>query len=110
MHLLDTLKNRARAHRKHIVLPEGEDPRVQAAAAKITAEGFAKITLLGRPAIIEAGAQKPAFRCMASRSRIPATARASIPTRKFSTNAAAREAQHRMKRKPLRAPHFISRI
>lgn len=58
MHLLDTLKNRARAHRKHIVLPEGEDPRVQAAAAKITAEGFAKITLLGRPAIIEAGAQK----------------------------------------------------
>jgi phosphate acetyltransferase len=58
VHLLSTLKNRARAHRKHIVLPEGEDPRVQAAAAKITAEGFAKITLLGRPAAIEAGAKK----------------------------------------------------
>jgi phosphate acetyltransferase len=58
VHLLNTLKNRARTLRRHIVLPEGEDPRVQAAAAKITAEGFAEITLLGRPAAVEAGAKK----------------------------------------------------
>ena len=58
MNLLNTLKNRARSNPKRIVLPEGEDPRVIAAAAKITSEGFAKITLLGRPAAIESTAKK----------------------------------------------------
>ncbi len=58
MNLLDTLKNRARSSPKRIVLPEGEDPRVIAAAAIITGEGFARITLLGRPAAIEASAKK----------------------------------------------------
>jgi len=48
MNILQTLKDRARAHRQHIVLPEGEDPRTLEAAAKITREGFARITLLGR--------------------------------------------------------------
>jgi phosphate acetyltransferase len=58
VNLLDTLKNRARSSPKRIVLPEGEDPRVIAAAAIITGEGFARITLLGRPAAIEAGAKR----------------------------------------------------
>jgi len=58
VNLLNTLKNRARSSPKRIVLPEGEDPRVIAAAAKITSEAFARITLLGRPATIEAGAKK----------------------------------------------------
>jgi phosphate acetyltransferase len=58
VNLVYALKNRARSQRKHIVLPEGEDPRIQAAAAKITFERLAQITLLGRPAIIEAGAKK----------------------------------------------------
>lgn len=58
MNLLDTLKNRARSSLKRIVLAEGEDPRVSAAAAIITAEGFALITLLGRLAAIEATAKK----------------------------------------------------
>lgn len=56
MSLLEKLKNRARANPQHIVLAEGEDTRVIAAAARAAAEGFAKITLLGRPAVIEARA------------------------------------------------------
>lgn len=58
MNLLDTLKNRARGLRKHIVLPEGEDPRIIAAAAEITKDSLAQITLLGRAAAIESTAKE----------------------------------------------------
>jgi phosphate acetyltransferase len=53
MTLIEKLKSRARTHPQRIVLSEGEDPRVVSAAAAITAQGFAKITLLGRKQIIE---------------------------------------------------------
>ncbi len=53
MTLVEKLKSRARTNPQRIVLPEGEDPRVVAAAAAVTHEGFAKITLLGRKQIIE---------------------------------------------------------
>jgi phosphate acetyltransferase len=56
MSLLERLKNRARAHPQHIVLPEGEDHRAIVAAARVTREGFARITLLGREKIIAAAA------------------------------------------------------
>jgi phosphate acetyltransferase len=54
MQILETLKNRARAQMQHIVLPEGEDRRAVTAAARIAAEGYARITLLGSPKKIEA--------------------------------------------------------
>jgi phosphate acetyltransferase len=50
MDILQTLKDRARAHPQHIVLPEGADARTVEAAAKIAREGFARVTLLGRVA------------------------------------------------------------
>ncbi len=50
--LVEKLKSRARANLQRIVLAEGEDARVVSAAAAITREGFAKITLLGRKQII----------------------------------------------------------
>ncbi|HVA95207.1 MAG TPA: phosphate acetyltransferase [Candidatus Dormibacteraeota bacterium] len=53
MILTDKFKMRARACLQHIVLPEGEDPRIVSAAAAITRENFAKITLLGRKERIE---------------------------------------------------------
>src|SRR5882724_12776452 len=53
MTLVEKLKSRARTNPHRIVLPEGEDPRVVAASAAVTREGFAKITLLGRKQIIE---------------------------------------------------------
>ncbi len=48
MNILEKLKGRVRVQRQRIVLPEGEDPRVMAAAAQIVAQGFAGLTLLGR--------------------------------------------------------------
>jgi phosphate acetyltransferase len=56
MQVLEKLKNRARAHPQHIILPEGGDVRAIAAAARITKEGYARITLLGQPKKIEASA------------------------------------------------------
>jgi phosphate acetyltransferase len=56
MNVLEMLKSRARAVPQHIVLPEGEDARVIAAAARVTAEGFAKLTLLGRPNVMQSAA------------------------------------------------------
>src|SRR3977135_1289585 len=53
MTLVEKLKSRARPNPQRIVLPEGEDPRVVAASAAVTREGFAKVTLLGRKKIIE---------------------------------------------------------
>ena len=53
MTLIERLKAHARVRPQRIVLPEGEDPRIVAAAAAIAREGFAKITLFGRKAVIE---------------------------------------------------------
>ncbi|MGH9795124.1 MAG: phosphate acetyltransferase [Candidatus Acidiferrales bacterium] len=61
------LRNRARAagvrpsgaqtaRAQYIVLPEGEDVRVIAAAARVAAEGWAQPVLLGRRSVIEAEA------------------------------------------------------
>lgn len=53
MQILQTLKDRARAHPQHIVLPEGSDARTVEAAAKIAREGFARLTVLGKPGAID---------------------------------------------------------
>jgi phosphate acetyltransferase len=53
MTLIEKLKARARTSPQRIILPEGEDPRIVAAAAAITREGFAKITLVGRKTVVE---------------------------------------------------------
>ena len=52
MGLLEKLKNRARVYPQHIVLPEGEDRRAIAGAARVAREGYAKLTLLGRTKLI----------------------------------------------------------
>ncbi len=58
MPILEKLKNRARAYPQHIALPEGEDRRAVAAAARIAREGYARITLLGRGKVIQATAEE----------------------------------------------------
>ena len=50
MAIIDVIKAKAQSNVKHIVLPEGEETRNIQAAAKIAAEGLAKLTLLGDPA------------------------------------------------------------
>ena len=53
MTLVEKFKALARARPQRVVLPEGEDARIVSAAAAITREGFAKITLLGRKHVVE---------------------------------------------------------
>ena len=50
---LTRMKDAARADKKTIVLPEGEDPRTIEAAKKIVAEGLANLVILGDPAAID---------------------------------------------------------
>ena len=56
MTLVEKIKARARTSPQRVVLPEGEDPRIIAAAAAVTREGYAKVTLLGRKRVIESAA------------------------------------------------------
>lgn len=51
MALIDKIKEKARAVKKHIVLPEGEEIRNIQAAAIVAADGLAKVTLLGDPEV-----------------------------------------------------------
>lgn len=57
MSLMETIKAKAKADRKHILLPEGTEERTVQAAARITAEGLAKVTLFGKREEIEAAAK-----------------------------------------------------
>lgn len=45
--LVENIIQRAASLHKHIVLPEGEDPRVIKAASEVASAGFAEITVLG---------------------------------------------------------------
>ena len=56
MNVLDQIRARAAADPQHIVLPEGEDERTVRAAALIVANRIARITLIGREAVIRAKA------------------------------------------------------
>lgn len=55
---IDSLKSKAKADMKTIVLPEGEDLRTIKAAAIVKAEGYAKNILLGDPDKINAVAKE----------------------------------------------------
>jgi phosphate acetyltransferase len=58
MTLLEKLKAKALANPRKIVLPEGEEPRTVKAAAIITKEKLAHVTLVGNRAKIEAAAKE----------------------------------------------------
>lgn len=55
------LLQRAKKHKKHIVLPEGEDARILEAASELSALGIVDITLLGNPEKIEKKAMQLGF-------------------------------------------------
>ncbi|HEU0108468.1 MAG TPA: phosphate acetyltransferase [Vicinamibacteria bacterium] len=48
MNAIERIHERARAAKRHIVLPEGTEPRTVQAAALAAREGIARVTLLGR--------------------------------------------------------------
>ena len=56
MGFIDTLKARAKANIKTIVLPETEDNRTLEAADKILKEGIAKLVLIGNEETIKKAA------------------------------------------------------
>jgi len=56
MSVIDKIRAKAAADLKHIVLPEGTEPRTVQAAAEIVKLGLAKVTLVGAKADIEAKA------------------------------------------------------
>ncbi len=58
MDLLYQIKENAKSHNKHIVLPEGTEERTLRAANQVIAEGIAQISLLGNPDEIKQMAQK----------------------------------------------------
>lgn len=58
MALMDTIKVKAKMHKKHILLPEGSEERTVQAVALIKAEGIAEVTLLGNTDEIQATAEK----------------------------------------------------
>ena len=54
MSLIDAIIAAARANPAHIVLPEGDDPRVISAASQLVSRQIATISLIGEPARIRA--------------------------------------------------------
>jgi len=58
MTLLESLKEKAKATPRRIILPEGEEPRTVKAAAQIMKEKLAQVTLVGNRAKIEAVAKE----------------------------------------------------
>ena len=56
MGFIDTLKERAKANVKTIVLPETEDKRTLAATEKILKEGIAKVILVGNEEAVKKSA------------------------------------------------------
>ncbi len=52
MSVLDNLQSRAAAHPAHIVLSEGHDPRIVAAAVQAVSAGLGTITLVGETATV----------------------------------------------------------
>jgi phosphate acetyltransferase len=57
MSILERIRQRAAADPRHIVLPEGEDPRTVAAASMVARDRIARVTLLGDEEKIRAAAR-----------------------------------------------------
>jgi phosphate acetyltransferase len=58
MSILERIRQRAAADPQHIVLPEGEDPRTVAAAARCARDKLARVTLLGNDEKIRQAARE----------------------------------------------------
>ena len=56
MSAIEQIRNKAKTLHKHIVLPEGTEPRTVQAAAMIRDQGIARLTLVGPKAEVEAKA------------------------------------------------------
>ncbi|MGB0035883.1 MAG: phosphate acetyltransferase [Candidatus Acidiferrales bacterium] len=106
MHIIEKLKSRARAYPQRIVLPEGEDDRVIQAAARVTAERYAKLTLLGRADAIRNSAERLGAKLEGIEVLDPASSQrlgayAQIYFERRRARGATLEEAHEVARKPL---------
>lgn len=58
MSILEKIRAKAKTAQKHIVLPEGDEPRTVQAAAQVAQQGIAKVTLVGDMLKIQAIAKE----------------------------------------------------
>jgi phosphate acetyltransferase len=58
MDISQTFIERARRHRRTLILPEGNDERIMRAARRLLADGIARPILLGKPEELEDGASR----------------------------------------------------
>ena len=73
MGFIDTLKERAKANVKTIVLPETEDKRTLAATEKILKEGIAKVILVGNEEVVKKSAAEDGYDISGAQIVDPAT-------------------------------------
>jgi phosphate acetyltransferase len=107
---LEKLKTRVRMDRQRIVLPEGEDPRVIAAAGQILAQGYASLTLLGRETVIRETAARAGASLDGAKFADPASSPmlanyARILHERRRAHGLTLEEAHQMARRPL---HFAA--
>ena len=82
MGFIDTIKARAKADKKTIVLPESEDRRTYEAAAQILKEDLANLIIIGSEEAVKKGSEgldvsKATIVCMISKKAF------SLPGKKF---------------------------
>ncbi|WP_281302014.1 MULTISPECIES: NADP-dependent malic enzyme [unclassified Iodidimonas] len=65
--LMQPIFERARSHKKRLLLAEGEEERVLRAAQALLDENLGDITLVGRPAVVESRIEKLGLRMRADR-------------------------------------------
>jgi phosphate acetyltransferase len=89
MHLMDTIKEKARKNLKTVVLPESYDERMLFAAEKIVEQGLAKVVILGNPQEVLSAAESKginltgvAIEDPSASSRLPAYIDALVELRK----------------------------
>jgi phosphate acetyltransferase len=89
MHLMDTIKEKARKSLQTVVLPESYDERMLFAAGKIVEQGLAKVVILGNPQEVLSAAESKginltgvAIEDPSASSRLPAYIDALVELRK----------------------------
>lgn len=73
MHLMDTIRDKAKKNLQTVVLPESYDERMLFAAEKIVEQGLAKIIILGNPAEVRAAATAKGIKLAGIEIEDPAT-------------------------------------
>jgi phosphate acetyltransferase len=111
-HVASALHREARRALRHVVLPEGTEPRTIEAASRAARRGLARVTLLGEPARIRAEARKQAIDLEQVGIRSVATSgpEADAMVRAYRERRGARGLGEDEAREHLRDPHLYAAL